>query len=43
MEYTRNGDLPEIKQKIIDIALNGSGIYDTAGVLGMSMNTVISE
>jgi len=43
LEYSRNGDLPEIKQKIIDMALNGSGIRDTARVLGVSMNTVISE
>jgi len=43
LEYSRNGDLPEIKQKIIDMALNGSGIRDTTRVLGISMNTVISE
>lgn len=43
LEYSRNGDLPEIKQKIVDMALNGSGIRDTARVLGISMNTVISE
>lgn len=38
LEYFRNGDLPEIKQKIIDMALNGSGIRDTSRVLA-----VISE
>ena len=43
LAYYRNGDLPEIKQKIIDMALNGSGIRDTARVLGVTMNTVISE
>lgn len=43
LEYSRNGDLPEIKEKIIEMALNGSGIRDTARVLGVSMNTVISE
>jgi len=43
LEYSRNGELPEIKQTIIDMALNGSGIRDTARVLGVSMNTVISE
>lgn len=43
LEYSRNGDLPEIKQKIIEMAINGSGIRDTARVLGISMNTVISE
>ena len=26
LSYSRNGDLPEVKQKIIDMALNGSGV-----------------
>jgi transposase-like protein len=43
LAYSRKGDIPEIKQKIIDMALNGSGIRDTARVLGISMNTVMSE
>ncbi len=43
LHYSRNGDLPAIKQKIIDMALNGSGVRDTARELGVSMNTVISE
>jgi transposase-like protein len=43
LDYSRNGDRSEIKQKIIDMALNGSGIRDTARVLGVSMNTVMSE
>lgn len=43
LAYSRNGDLPEVKQKIIDVAINGSGIRDTARVLGISINTVISE
>ena len=38
LEYSRNGDLPEIKQKIIEMALNGSGIRNTARLLGVSMN-----
>jgi transposase-like protein len=37
------GRLPEIKMQIIDMALNGSGIRDTARVLGISTDTVISE
>jgi transposase-like protein len=37
------GRLPEIKTQIIDMALNGSGIRDTARVLGISTDTVISE
>ncbi len=43
LSYSRNGDLPEVKQKITDMALNGSGIRDTARVLGISINTVIYE
>jgi transposase-like protein len=37
------GRLPEIKRQIIDMALNGSGIRDTARVLGISTDTVINE
>ena len=37
------GRLPEIKQQVIDMSLNGSGIRDTARVLGISPNTVINE
>ncbi len=36
------GRLPEIKAQIIDMALNGSGIRDTARVLGVSTDTVIN-
>lgn len=43
LEYSRNGDLPEVKKKIIEMALNGSGVRDTARVLGISMNTVMAE
>jgi insertion element IS1 protein InsB len=37
------GRLPEIKQHIIDMSLNGSGIRDTARVLKISPTTVIHE
>jgi transposase-like protein len=37
------GHSPEIKDQIIDMALNGSGIRDTARVLKISPTTVISE
>ena len=37
------GRLPQIKEQIVDMALNGSGIRDTARVLKMSPTTVISE
>jgi transposase-like protein len=37
------GRLPQIKEQVIDMALNGSGIRDTARVLGISTDTVVSE
>ena len=43
LAYDYNGYLPEVKQLIIDMALNGSGIRDTARVLDISPTTVISE
>lgn len=42
-DYSEKGRLPETKQQIIDMALNGSGIRDTARVLGISTATVINE
>lgn len=41
--YKNKGHLPEIKNQIIEMALNGSGIRDTSRVLGISQNTVINE
>ena len=38
-----NGCLLQVKQQIIEMALNGSGIRDTARVLGLSSTTVINE
>jgi len=43
LDYSYNGHLPEVKNKIIDMAVNGSGIRDTARVLEVSPNTVINE
>ena len=37
------GRLPEIKQQVIDMSRNGSGIRDTARVLQISPTTVINE
>jgi len=37
------GYLPAIKQQITDMAVNGSGIRDTARVLKISPTTVIEE
>ena len=38
-----NGHLPKVKEPIIDMSLNGSGIRDTARVLHISPTTVIHE
>ena len=42
-DYSDKGRLPEIKQRIVDMAVNGSGIRDTARVLGISTDTVMNE
>lgn len=41
-EYSYTGLLPKVKQQICDMAMNGSGIRDTARVLGVSQTTVIN-
>lgn len=41
--YSYRGYLPQVKQQIADMAVNGSGIRDTARVLGISPTTVIEE
>ena len=38
--YTHKAHEPGIKERVIDMALNGSGIRDTARVLKINMNTV---
>jgi insertion element IS1 protein InsB len=43
LEYRYQGYLPRVKRQIVDMALNGSGIRDTARVLGISKDTVVSE
>jgi len=43
LEYTNRGYLPAVKRQIIDLAMNGSGIRDTARVLRISTDTVIGE
>ncbi len=39
-DYSYQGYLPSIKQQIVDMAVNGSGICDTARVLKISPTTV---
>ncbi len=41
LEYSYRGRLPEVKQQIIDMSLNASGVRDTARVLRISTDTVL--
>jgi len=43
LDYSYAGQSPEVKQQIIDMAMNASGIRDTARVLKISPTTVIKE
>ena len=43
LEYTYAGQSPAVKQQIVDMAMNASGIRDTARVLHVSPTTVIKE
>ena len=42
LQYHNTGRLPEVKRQIVEMALNGSGIRDTARVLRISPMTVMS-
>ena len=42
IEYTYNACIPGTKEKVIDMAMNGSGVRDTGRVLGISKDTVTS-
>ena len=41
LEYCYQGRLPEVKQQIIDMSRNASGVRDTARVLRISTDTVL--
>jgi len=43
LEYSYQGYLLAVKQKICDMAVNGSGIRDTARVLKISPTTASKE
>jgi transposase-like protein len=43
LDYAYAGQSRQVKQQIVDMALNGSGIRDTARVLHVSPSTVIRE
>jgi insertion element IS1 protein InsB len=42
LQYRDRGQVPEIRRPVGDMALNGSGIRDTARVLRISPTTVIA-
>ena len=43
LEYTYACQAPDVKQQIVDMAMNASSIRDTARVLHVSPTTVIKE
>ena len=42
LEYRYKAYEPGIKKKVVDMAINGSGIRDTSRVLGINKKTVIN-
>ncbi len=43
LDYTYAGQSSEVKEQIVEMAMNASGIRDTARVLKISPTTVLSE
>lgn len=43
LDYVYLGQSRKVKEQIVDMALNGSGVRDTARVLHISTSTVIKE
>ena len=43
LDYTYAGQSPDVKRQSVDMAMNASGIRDTARVLHISPNTVLHE
>ena len=43
LDYSYPGRLKEVKQQIVEMTLNGSGVRDIARVLHISTDTVINE
>ena len=42
LQYQDRGRMPEIRRQVVDMAINGSGVRDTARVLRISPTTVIA-
>ena len=43
LDYSYPGQSPAVKEQIVEMAMNASGIRDTARVLQVSTNTVMTE
>ena len=43
LEYSDRERLPQVKQQVVEMALNGIGVRDTARVLKISKDTVLCE
>ena len=43
LDYSYPGQSPAVKHQIVEMAMNASGIRDTARVLHVSTNTVMAE
>jgi transposase-like protein len=43
LAYSYRGQSPAVKEQIVDMAMNASGIRDTARVLHISTTTVMTE
>ena len=43
LAYSYAGQSPDVKEQIVDMAMNASGIRDTARVLHVSPTTVLKE
>jgi insertion element IS1 protein InsB len=42
LQYQDRGRVPEVRRQVVDMAINGSGVRDTARVLRVSPTTVIA-
>ena len=43
LEYIYNGNKPDTHEKIVEMAINGSGVRDTGRVMKISINTVMAH
>ena len=41
LDYVNNASKPGVKEQIVEMAMNGSGVRDTVRVLKVGINTVI--